>query len=136
MNKNIPNGPLASSGLFSSHEKQTYLLPQLPQAMAQDSVGMDAETFQPSAHRVLENEYTNLGNFTLIWWEIRRSWLINEERKDGVSVKTEALLAASVMIVLKVCGANDAGCSLSLWLLLDAHSLVVNIVKKRKKKGT
>ena len=38
------------------------------------------------------------------------------------------------MIVLKVCGANGAGHSLSLWFLLDAHSLVVNIVKKRKEK--
>ena len=38
----------------------------LPQAVAQDSMGMDAETFQLYAHGGLENEYTNLGNFTLI----------------------------------------------------------------------
>ena len=37
------------------------------------------------------------------------------------------------MIALKVCGANGAGHLLSLWFLLDAHSLVVNIVKKKKR---
>ena len=48
-------------------------------------MGMDAETFQPSANRVLENENANLGDFTLIDWETIRSWLVDEERKDGIS---------------------------------------------------
>ena len=61
--------------------------------------------------------------------------MVDEERKDRVSVKMDALLAASIMIALKVCGANGAGHLLSLWFLLDAHSLVVNIVKKKKKRN-
>jgi hypothetical protein len=39
------------------------------QAVAQDGVGMDAETFQPSAHGVLENENTNLNDFTGICYD-------------------------------------------------------------------
>jgi hypothetical protein len=36
------------------------------QAVSKDGMGMETETFQPSAHRVLEYENTNLGDFTLI----------------------------------------------------------------------
>ena len=50
------------------HDKRTYLLPQfLLSSVSKDGVGMDIETFQPSAHHgVLENENTNLSDFTLI----------------------------------------------------------------------
>jgi hypothetical protein len=53
--------------------------------MAHDGVGMDAETFYPGAHRVLENENANLGDFTLINGETTRSRLVNEEGKNRVS---------------------------------------------------
>jgi len=56
-----------------------------PQAVAHDGVGMDTKTFQPSAYGILENEDTDLGDFTLINRETTRSRLVNEERKNGVS---------------------------------------------------
>ena len=46
---------------------------------------MDTESFQPSAHRVLGNENTNLGDFTLINGKTMGSCLVDEERKDGIS---------------------------------------------------
>ena len=54
---------------------------------------MDAENFQPSAYRVLENKDANLGDFALINRETTRSRLVDEEGKNGVSSQRRYFVA-------------------------------------------
>ena len=47
---------------------------------------MDTKSFQPSVHRVLGNENTNLGDFTLINGKTMGSCPVDEERTSGKTV--------------------------------------------------